>query len=146
MLKIYENLTFKKRFTRNFRDKICIIVDKLAEIEYLRKVVDDTNFEECQRINELKDDIYEFLIHIRQTIFSRPGLCRKGQKIISKCLRKEVWEAFAVEDACLRFADCFEYKDDLRDLMYRVFARMAALEDKLLDDDKTVLRNWIEEL
>ena len=109
-------------------------------------MVDDTNFEECQRINELKDDIYEFLIHIRQTIFSRPGLCRKGQKIISKCLRKEVWEAFAVEDACLRFADCFEYKDDLRDLMYRVFARMAALEDKLLDDDKTVLRNWIEEL
>lgn len=145
-MNIIQKLTFKKRFIRNFRDNICIIADKLAEIGYLRKVTDDTNFEECQRINELKDDIYEFLIHIRQTIFSRPGLCQRGRKIISKCLRKEVWEAFAVEDACLRFADCFEYKDDLRDLMYRVFARMAALEDKLLDDDKTVLRNWIEEL
>lgn len=145
-MNIFQKLTFKKRFTRNFRDNICIIADKLAEIEYLRKTERDTNFEECQRINELKDDIYEFLIYIRQTIFSRPGLCQRGRKIISKCLRKEVWEAFAVEDACLKFVDCFEYKDDLRDLMYRVFAHMAALEDKLLDDDKTVLRNWIEEL
>ena len=145
-MNIIQKLTFNKRFIRNFKDNIYIIADKLAEIEYLRKVVEDTNFGECQRINELKDDIYEFLIHIRQTIFSRPGLYRKGQRIISKCLRKEVWEAFAVEDACMRFANCFEYKDDLKDLMYRVSARMASLEDKLLDDDKTVLRNWIEEL
>ncbi len=67
-MNIIQKLTFNKRFIRNFKDNIYIIADKLAEIEYLRKVVEDTNFEECQRINELKDDIYEFLIHIRQTV------------------------------------------------------------------------------
>lgn len=146
ILKLYNNLTFKKRFIRNFKDNLLVIADKLAEIEYLREVEKDTSFENCSHINVLKEDIYEFLMYIRLTIFARPRLRRKGQKIVSKCLQEEVWMGFAIEDACMRFMDGYEYKDDYRDLVYRVYARMNELESKILDYDIRVFWNWFKSL
>lgn len=146
ILKLYLKLTFKKRFILNFRNSLSVIADKLAEIEYIRMTEKDSNFKECHRINSLKAELSEFLMYIRNTIRANPGFRRRGQKIISRCFRKEAWEGFVVEDACIRFADGFEYKDDLRNLMYGVYMRMHELEGNLLEPNITVFWNCIREL